>query len=80
MGVFTDSVMLDPILKTLTMTSVHVVFQLRTRTNWHRHERGQLLKVTAGNGWGCDQGAVTAQDRWSGYRVVRAGLRELFGA
>lgn len=34
---------------------VHVNFEPKARTNWHKHEKGQLLKVTAGSGWVCDQ-------------------------
>lgn len=56
MGTFTGQVWLDFMLKEATATMVHVNFQPCARTNWHKHEGGQLLKVTAGSGWVCDQG------------------------
>lgn len=56
MGTFTGQVWLDPVMKGDTITVVHVNFQPGARTNWHRHEGGQMLKVTAGSGWVCDQG------------------------
>jgi quercetin dioxygenase-like cupin family protein len=34
----------------------NVTFNPCTRTNWHTHERGQLLRVVAGSGWICDRG------------------------
>ena len=33
-----------------------VTFTSGARTNWHWHERGQLLTVIKGNGWICDKG------------------------
>jgi quercetin dioxygenase-like cupin family protein len=58
LGTFTGGdVWLDPVLMRKDITVVHVSFQPCARTNWHRHEGGQLLKITAGSGWVCDQGA-----------------------
>ncbi|OQV08478.1 Cupin domain-containing protein [Cladophialophora immunda] len=57
MGVFAGGqVYLDPVLMRKDITMVHVNFQPCARTHWHKHEGGQLLKVTAGSGWVCDQG------------------------
>lgn len=56
MGTFTGEVWLDLVLMRSDITIVHVNFQPCARTNWHKHEKGQLLKVTAGSGWVCDQG------------------------
>ncbi|EXJ70659.1 uncharacterized protein A1O5_05649 [Cladophialophora psammophila CBS 110553] len=57
MGVFAGGqVYLDPILMRKDITIVHVNFEPCARTHWHKHEGGQLLKVTAGSGWVCDQG------------------------
>ncbi len=56
MGTFTGQVWLDIMLKDAQTTMVHVNFQPCARTNWHKHEGGQLIKVTAGSGWVCDQG------------------------
>ncbi|KIW38807.1 uncharacterized protein PV06_08646 [Exophiala oligosperma] len=56
-GTFVGQVWLDPMLKSGDdITVVNVNFQPGARTNWHRHDKGQLLKVTAGSGWVCDQG------------------------
>ena len=56
MGTFTGQVWLDLMLKEGDVTMAHVNFEPCARTNWHKHEGGQLLKVTAGSGWVCDQG------------------------
>ncbi|KAL6245325.1 hypothetical protein RBB50_008100 [Rhinocladiella similis] len=56
-GTFVGQVWLDPILKSgHDVLVANVSFQPGARTNWHRHEKGQLLKVTGGSGWVCDQG------------------------
>lgn len=55
-GTFMGQAWLDPIMKSDDIAAVHVDFQPGARTNWHWHEKGQLLKVTAGSGWLCDQG------------------------
>lgn len=34
----------------------NVMFTPGAHTNWHTHERGQILKVLAGSGWVCDKG------------------------
>ena len=56
MGTFTGQVYLDMLLKDGHITMAQVNFQPCAHTNWHRHEGGQLLKVTGGSGWVCDQG------------------------
>lgn len=57
LGTFSGGqVWLDPILMRKDITMVHVNFQPCARTNWHKHEGGQLLRVTSGSGWYCDQG------------------------
>lgn len=58
MGTFTGEVWVDLVLMRSDITVVHVNFQPCARTNWHKHEKGQLLKVTAGSGWVCDQGNI----------------------
>ena len=55
-GTFVGKVWLDPMLKADDIAVIHVNFQPGARTHWHKHEKGQLLKVTAGTGWVCDQG------------------------
>ena len=48
---FTGEVWADPILApTEGITINHVFFAPQARTHWHRHEGGQLLMVTYGQG------------------------------
>jgi quercetin dioxygenase-like cupin family protein len=57
MGVFAGGqVWLNPVLMREDITIADVHFEPCARTNWHKHEGGQLLRVTAGSGWVCDQG------------------------
>lgn len=56
LGTFTGTVWLDRILSGSKISVADVNFAPGARTNWHRHEGGQLLRVTAGSGWICDQG------------------------
>jgi len=56
LGTFTGEVFLDRILQHTNIAVASVVFQPCARSNWHKHEGGQLLRVTAGSGWIQDQG------------------------
>ncbi|KFY79517.1 hypothetical protein V499_01492 [Pseudogymnoascus sp. VKM F-103] len=56
MGVFTGDVWLDQVIRQDNMSVVNVNFTPCSRTNWHRHEGGQLLRVTGGSGWICEKG------------------------
>lgn len=57
LGVFAGGqVWLSPVLMQKDITIAHVHFEPGARTNWHKHEGGQLLRITAGSGWVCDQG------------------------
>jgi quercetin dioxygenase-like cupin family protein len=48
---FTGGVWGDAVLSATDGVLVNnVFFEPRARTHWHRHERGQLLVVTAGRG------------------------------
>jgi quercetin dioxygenase-like cupin family protein len=48
---FTGDVWADPVLTGVEGASVHnVFFTPRARTHWHRHDRGQILYVSAGSG------------------------------
>lgn len=63
---FTGQVWGDPVLTNtdgVTINSVH--FAPCSRTFWHRHERGQILEVTSGEGW------VATRD--GGVRRIRKG-------
>jgi quercetin dioxygenase-like cupin family protein len=54
---FTGSVWIDPVLDRMDGTAVNAVFfSPGARTYWHRHEAGQALYVTAGEGWVCARG------------------------
>ncbi|MFD3484821.1 cupin domain-containing protein [Streptomyces sp. NPDC058665] len=49
---FDGTVWTDPVLPTTDGTTINQVFLApRSRTHWHRHERGQILHITAGHGW-----------------------------
>ncbi|KAJ4662705.1 hypothetical protein HRR93_008988 [Exophiala dermatitidis] len=56
LGIFSGEVWLDLILRSDEATIGLVNFLPSGRTAWHRHEKGQILKVTGGAGWLCDQG------------------------
>lgn len=63
---FTGEVWADPVLaSTGGVTINNVLFTPRARTHWHRHERGQVLVVSSG------QGRVYTRDGEGG--VIRAG-------
>jgi quercetin dioxygenase-like cupin family protein len=63
---FTGGVWGDPVLRPTDGVLVNnVFFEPRARTHWHRHERGQLLVVVAG------QGRVRSRD--GAGEVIRAG-------
>lgn len=54
---FTGTAWLDRVLPESDGTVVNnVFFAPGARTNWHQHERGQLLVVTAGRGRVCSEG------------------------
>ncbi|MEV5412698.1 cupin domain-containing protein [Thermopolyspora sp. NPDC052614] len=54
---FTGEVWADPVLPTTDGVTINnVFFTPCARTHWHRHERGQILIVTAGSGFVCTQG------------------------
>jgi quercetin dioxygenase-like cupin family protein len=63
---FTGTVWADPVLgQTDGVTIASVFFAPGARTHWHRHERGQILAVTSG------QGRVASRDGAGG--AIRAG-------
>jgi quercetin dioxygenase-like cupin family protein len=56
---FTGTVWADPVLPTTDDVTINnVFFTPSARTHWHRHERGQVLHVTAGSGLVCTHGAA----------------------
>lgn len=63
---FTGTVYGDPVLPATDGTTIgSVTFTPGARTYWHSHTDGQLLVVTAGQGWVCTKGTTP--------EVVRAG-------
>ncbi|HWG77313.1 MAG TPA: cupin domain-containing protein [Steroidobacteraceae bacterium] len=54
---FTGAVWADPVMPTTDSVTINTVFFAPcARTYWHTHERGQVLHVTAGQGWVCVAG------------------------
>lgn len=63
---FTGEVWADPVLAPTDGVMVNaIVFAPGARSYWHRHEHGQVLIVTAGEGYVCADGGES--------QVVRAG-------
>jgi quercetin dioxygenase-like cupin family protein len=58
---FTGTVHADPVIKGIDGVTVNTVFfPPGARTHWHKHDRGQLLFITHGNGYVGDRaGNVT---------------------
>ncbi|KAG8624827.1 hypothetical protein KVT40_007894 [Elsinoe batatas] len=57
-----------------------VTFTPGSRTNWHTHEHGQILKVEAGSGWICDRGAKPVRIRKGDLISCPAGTEHWHGA
>jgi quercetin dioxygenase-like cupin family protein len=54
---FTGVVWADPVMPSTDGVTINTVcFEPGARTYWHSHERGQILQVTAGQGWICVEG------------------------
>ena len=75
---FTGTVFMDPVLPPTDGNMVDsVAFQPGARTNWHRHERGQLLLVTSGEGLVAneagDRSAIRAGDAVGSRRASATG-------
>jgi quercetin dioxygenase-like cupin family protein len=63
---FTGEVWMDPVLEATDGVMVNsVFFAPRSRTHWHRHEHGQVLYVTSG------QGRIRSRDGQGG--TIRTG-------
>lgn len=63
---FVGTVLLDPIIPPEDGITINTVcFQPGAHTFWHSHERGQILQVTAGEGYVCTAGEQP--------RVIRSG-------
>jgi quercetin dioxygenase-like cupin family protein len=56
-GTFSGRVWGDAVLPAAAGVTINsVVFEPGARTNWHRHERGQVLCVSSGAGLVCSRG------------------------
>ena len=77
---FTGEVWADPLLPTTDGTTIATVFFTPgARTYWHRHERGQILQVLAGNGLVCADGGEPERLRAGDTVWVPAGERHWHG-
>lgn len=78
---FTGTVWMDPVLPTTDGTTVNnVFFPPGARTNWHHHENGQLLIVSAGHGLVCTDGERPHEIGPGDVVWVPAGERHWHGA
>jgi quercetin dioxygenase-like cupin family protein len=82
---FTGTVWLDPVLPTtggseIGVTVNNVFFTPGSRTFWHRHQHGQILHVTAGEGLICPAGETPHRIRAGDTIWVPAGERHWHGA
>lgn len=63
---FTGTVWADPVMPFTDGVQINnVFFSPGARTFWHAHENGQVLHVTAGQGWICKESEAP--------QVIRAG-------
>lgn len=54
---FTGTAWLDPVLPATDGVTINdVAFSPGSHTHWHRHEHGQILRVSAGSGLVCSRG------------------------
>lgn len=61
---FTGTVWADPVMpSTDGVTINNVFFSPGARTHWHTHESGQMLHVSAGQGWVCKAGEAPQRIR-----------------
>lgn len=58
---FTGDVRVEPVLSAENVSVTNVYFSPGARTNWHYHDGGQFLTITAGKGWICDKGQEPRQ-------------------
>jgi quercetin dioxygenase-like cupin family protein len=78
---FTGTVWADPIKSLDEGVMIgNVFFTPGARTYWHAHERGQVLNVTAGQGWICKEGEAPQPIRAGDVVWIAAGERHWHGA
>lgn len=63
-GTFTGLVWGDPLMPTTDRVTMNTVyFSPGGRTFWHRHEGGQVIHVSSGQGWVAQRGAPAVRVR-----------------
>lgn len=78
---FVGDVWGDPVMPTTDNVTInHVFFAPGGRTNWHSHERGQVLHVTGGGGWVCKDGEAPQAIRTGDVVWIAPGERHWHGA
>lgn len=78
---FTGTVWADPVMPTTEGVTINTVFFAPGgRTHWHTHEQGQVLHVTAGQGWICKDGEAPQQIRQGDIVWIGAQERHWHGA
>jgi quercetin dioxygenase-like cupin family protein len=78
---FTGEVWADPVLPATDGNTIATVFFAPgARTFWHRHERGQILQVLAGQGLVCTDGETPQPLRAGDTVWVPPGERHWHGA
>jgi quercetin dioxygenase-like cupin family protein len=78
---FTGTVWADPVMPTTEGVTINTVFFAPGgRTHWHTHEQGQVLQVTAGQGWICKDGEAPQKIRQGDIVWIGAQERHWHGA
>jgi quercetin dioxygenase-like cupin family protein len=78
---FSGMVWADPVMPDTDGVSINtVLFTPRARTYWHTHARGQVLHVTAGQGWVCKDGQPPQPIRQGDLAFIAPGERHWHGA
>ena len=77
---FTGTVWADPVMPTTDGVTINTVFFAPgARTFWHAHEHGQVLHVTAGQGWICVAGGAPQPIRQGDIVWIGPGERHWHG-
>jgi quercetin dioxygenase-like cupin family protein len=78
---FTGAVWADPVMpSTEGVTINNVFFSPGARTHWHSHQHGQVLQVSAGQGWICKDGEAPQPIRSGDVVWIGANERHWHGA
>ncbi|RDW68802.1 cupin domain-containing protein [Aspergillus mulundensis] len=77
---FTGTVYLELIHHDAKVATANVTFTPCARTHWHTHEEGQVIKVTTGKGWICDEGQKPRRIKAGDVIFAPAGTTHWHGA